>query len=78
MEIGDVVILKEGNLPRNKWLLARVEETFLDQDDHVRTVRLAIGDRTLNKKGQRTHSQVFLERPVHKLVLLLANPGTRT
>ena len=71
IQIGDIVIVKEDSLPRNKWSLARVEEVFRDHDDHVRRVKLAIGDKSLDSKGQRTHKQVYLERPIHKLVLLL-------
>ena len=74
LQSGDIVILTEDNVPRNKWKLARVEETLLCVDGMVRKVKLAIGDTELDKKGKRVHPQTYLERPVHKLILLMENP----
>ena len=71
LQKDDIVIVKEEGIPRNQWLLARVEEVFKDHDNHVRRVKLAISDKSLDSKGRRTHSPVYLERPIHKLVLLL-------
>jgi hypothetical protein len=73
MQIGDIVIVKDDNLARNKWQLARVTETYTDDDGHVRKVRIAISDRLLDKQGKRTRSQTFLDRPIHKLVLLCSS-----
>lgn len=39
---GDIVLLKDENLPRNQWRLARVVETTKDNDGLVRKVRLAL------------------------------------
>ncbi len=71
LQQGDIVIIKEDEVPRNKWRLARVEETYMDEDKHVRKVKLAISDKSLNSEGKRTRPLTFLERPIHKLVLLL-------
>ena len=74
LQSGDIVILTEDNVPSNKWKLARVEETFPCVDGMVRKVKLAIGDTELDRKGKRVHPQTYLERPVHKLILLMENP----
>ena len=53
------------------WALARVEEVMVDPDNHVRKVKLRIADSNLDKNGKRIHSVKFLERPIHKLVVLV-------
>jgi hypothetical protein len=76
LQSGDIVIITENNVARNQWKIARVEETFPDEDGMVRKVKLAIGDRELDTKGKRIHPQAYLERPIHKLILLLENSDT--
>lgn len=71
--VGDVVILKDEDMIRGHWRLARVIETFPSSDGLIRKVKLIIGDSTLNDKGQRTAKSTILERPIHKLTLLLKN-----
>lgn len=69
--VGDIVFIKDDeNLPRNLWQLARVTEAHQSADGHVRTVKLAVADRTLDKRGRRVKPCRYLERPVQKLVLL--------
>ena len=75
LRVDDAVIIKDDNLPRNSWQLGRVDETVLDDDGHVRKVRVAIGDRSLNAKGKRVKQIAYLERPIQKLVLLLEDSG---
>ena len=58
---GDIVIIKDDNQPRNGWLLAVVVETFPSEDGHVRKVKVRTGNGTQN----------YLERPIHKLVVLV-------
>ena len=60
-------------MPRNQWRLGRVEDTYLDEDNHVRKVKLLVGDRELNNQGQRVYPQSYLESPIQKMVLLLEN-----
>ena len=69
--VGDVVILKDENQPRNSWRLGRVVETYTEDDGLLRKVKLPLADANLNFKGKRTAACSFLERPVHKLILLL-------
>ena len=73
LQQGDVVIISNDNLPRNMWQIARVEEAYCDPDGYVRKVKVAVGDAALDDKGRRVkHIMIsYLERPVHKLVLLV-------
>ncbi|XP_017473122.1 PREDICTED: uncharacterized protein LOC108364071 [Rhagoletis zephyria] len=57
MKIGDLVIIKEDNLPPNEWRLGRVVNVHLGADNRARVVDL------MTERGQVT-------RPVVKLVLL--------
>ena len=71
MEVGDVVLICDENLVRNDWRLARVVETFTSSDNLVRSVRLQVATANLDKNGRRQTDIQFLNRPVHKLILLL-------
>ena len=74
LEVGDIVISKElgEHASRRSWPLARVVKTYKSMDGHVRKVRLLMGDRHLSKKGERLHTQSYVDRPIHKLVLFLS------
>ena len=67
-----MLLMDEGEI-RNSWKLARVVETYADEANLVRSVKLIIGDAQLSDKGKRLRDQSVLERPIHKLVLLVAN-----
>ncbi len=41
--VGDVVIVKEDNVPRNEWRLTRVVKTSADDAGFVRKVKLQMG-----------------------------------
>ena len=71
VKIGDVVIIKDENVSRNHWPLAIIDEVFPSSDGRIRKVKLRIANSTLDKKGRPTKSTSYLERPVHKLVLLV-------
>lgn len=71
LEVGDVVIIKDDNQPRNLWQLARVVQTYPSDDGLVRKVKVQVADSSLDRSGSRTRSLVFLDRPVQKLVLLV-------
>ena len=53
----DVVLISEDNIPRGKWRIGKVAETFPGKDGRIRTVRVQ------TKKG-------MINRPVQKLHLL--------
>ena len=69
--VGDIVLIKgDEDLPRNRWQLARVVTAYKGADGYVRTTKVTVADSNLDDKGRRTKPARFLERPVHKLVLL--------
>ncbi|XP_065370999.1 uncharacterized protein LOC135963153 [Calliphora vicina] len=57
MQIGDMVVIREDNLPTNEWRLGRVDKLNIGKDGHVRVVEL------------RT-ARGSIVRPVVKLVVL--------
>lgn len=54
---GDIVLALEKDLPRGRWPLGRIVETFPGRDGHTRVAKVQCGERTL-------------VRPIHKLVPL--------
>ena len=72
--VDDVVMIKDDNLPRSAWQLARVSAVYPSPDGQVRKVQIALADRCLDKTGKRIDSVQYLERPVQKLVLLMPAP----
>ena len=75
-QVGDIVLISDDNLPRSQWHLGKIVEANADQDDLVRKVKVLVGTVALDKKGQRLESKSYLERPVHKLVLLYESEAT--
>ena len=71
IEVDDVVIIKDDNLPRNQWQLARVVQTYPSDDGLVRKAKLVVADSSLDRRGSRTRPPLFLDRPIQKLVLLM-------
>ena len=74
IRVGDIVMDTDETQPRSVWRLGRVTETVSDKDGLVRRVRICLADRNLNKRGERISKVSVVERPVHKLVLLLEAP----
>ncbi|XP_049318702.1 uncharacterized protein LOC125780534 [Astyanax mexicanus] len=73
VKIGDIVIVKEEEVPRNEWRLGRVLDVCKDQDELVRKATIQLGSRKLGKAGQNVMNTSILERPIHKLVVLVEN-----
>ena len=61
---GDVVLVKDEELFRNQWPIARILSTNTGEDELVRTITLRFAKSTTP-----------FERSVHKLVLLVENEG---
>ena len=72
MSVGDIVISKESEEPRNNWPLAKVVDVYPSADGYVRKVRILKSDGDLDNQGRRKRPPSYLDRPVHKLVLLLS------
>lgn len=49
---GDVVILKEADVPRNVWKIGRVTGTTPGRDGLVRNVQVTLGNKNLDRKGK--------------------------
>ena len=69
--VDDVVLIKDENLPRNRWQLVRVATTNQSADGRVRTVKLALAS-PIDNRGRRLGDVKYLERPVQRLVLLMS------
>lgn len=69
--VGDIVISKEDNGPRNQWLLVKVIDVYPSQDGCVRKVKILKADGELDNQGRHQKPPTTLQRPIHKLVLLL-------
>ena len=59
-EVGDIVMVKEEKIPRNRWKLGRITETFPSKDGLVRSANVCL-----------TPCKTSLKRPITKLVLLV-------
>nr|XP_054601731.1 uncharacterized protein LOC107396997 [Nothobranchius furzeri] len=70
-KVNDIVLLLDDNLPRNQWKLARIVEVFPAADNRVRKVKLLVSNTFLDNRGKRTSQPLYLERAIHKTVLLL-------
>ena len=69
LQKGDIVRLKDENVLRNLWRFAIVQDVFPSKDCLVRNVKLAMDSSGLDKQGRRIGGT--LERPIHKLVLIM-------
>ncbi|XP_041452005.1 uncharacterized protein LOC121405395 [Drosophila obscura] len=57
LEVGDLVVIKEDNIPSHEWRLGRVQKTYPGPDDKVRVIDLN------TVRG-------LIKRPITKVVLL--------
>ena len=67
---GDIVLVVDDKLHRNQWLLGIVVNVDTDKNNLVRHAKIKIGNRNLNDHGIPQTSTTFLQRSVHKLVLI--------
>ncbi|XP_041850910.1 uncharacterized protein LOC121646099 isoform X1 [Melanotaenia boesemani] len=71
LKVGDIVLERLEDLPRNEWRLAKVIETTTDADGLVRKVKIKFGYQKMEKNGQHSGKVSIMERPVQKLILLV-------
>lgn len=71
LKINDIVLLQEDLAPRNEWKLAKVTDVYPGPDNKVRKVQLLVSERTYDKHSKLTTKTVSLERPKHKVIVLL-------
>ena len=67
IQFGDVAIVKDDNLPPNKWRLARAAEVFPSDDGLVRKDKVMVANSSLDRRGQRQEPVCCLERPVPRI-----------
>ena len=63
--------MKDELSPRGVWSLCLVEQVYTSKDGKVRSVKIKVSDKHLSAQGKRTKAISHLERPVHKLVLIV-------
>ena len=73
LSVGDVVLSKEDEGPCNQWPLVRVVQVFPSEDGCVRKVKIVKADGGLDNLGRRRKPPTFLNRPIHKLSLLVSS-----
>jgi hypothetical protein len=73
LQVGDIVLVVDEQLPRCQWRLGRIVQVYPSHDSLVRKVKLILGDPGLSKRGIRTKNPTYLERPIQKLILLWEN-----
>ena len=64
-QVGDIVLLKEEQQPRNSWPMVRVVGTEPDNNGVVWSIQFRMGNSKINK---------MFRRPISKLILLIDNP----
>lgn len=62
------IMVRQRWQPQSQWKFGRILDTVKDTDGLVRKVKIGFED---CKRGQRVNKMSVVERPVHKLVLLL-------
>nr|XP_054757838.1 uncharacterized protein LOC129263947 [Lytechinus pictus] len=71
LQVGDVVLVIDQEVPRMKWPLAVVTAAAPDADGLVRKVRVRVGNKELDSKGRPLKKPTELLRPIQKIVLLM-------
>lgn len=52
LQVDDIIIVKDESLPRNRWKLGRVDETYPNDDGLIRKVRVVIATDSLDDSGR--------------------------
>ena len=73
LEEGDIVLVNDEDLVSSHWKMARVVEIMASKDGSVRKVKLLMSDSTLSKDRRHVRKASYLERPIHKLRVLIEN-----
>ena len=69
--LGDIVILDEPDTPRAQWKVGIIDQITQSGDGFVRKALVRLGNRGLDRFGRIMENPIILERPIHKLVLML-------
>ena len=68
-QVGDIVLMRDNDLPRNQWPLARITKVYSSQDGLIRKVQVLT-----TKEGKHK----TFDRPIHQLILILAKEEFNT
>ena len=68
LEVGDLVLVMDVNLPRNQWPLGVVEEALKDKCNDVRVVKIRTSKYRNSSKSK--NGSVLLKRPISKVIVL--------
>ena len=73
LQVGDIVIIQDSNQTRGNWKLGTVSTVKLGIDGKVRNVEVKYKNPKPNEPATKYsgHGYVTVERPVHRLVLLI-------
>ena len=71
VQVGDIVMLTDTEVPRMHWPLATVIEATKDDDGLVRRIKARMSSSSLDKNGRPGKQASVLERPIQKVVVLL-------
>ncbi|XP_011487025.2 uncharacterized protein LOC105356652 [Oryzias latipes] len=63
LQVGDLVLLKDKQVPRNSWPMARVSATFPGKDSRVRKIEVTVNDKSCKKTFMRPVTEVVLLLP---------------
>ena len=69
LNVNDVVLVVESNLPRNQWCVGRISELILSKDNLVRAAKIKIAQ--ASDKSTAVVSTKLIERPIAKIVPIL-------
>ncbi|XP_070182296.1 uncharacterized protein [Littorina saxatilis] len=69
--VDDIVLLQDESDCRNDWKIARIVEARPSKDGHVRKVKLLMSTSALDNQGKPVQQRTLLDRPIHKLVVLV-------
>ena len=64
LQVGDLVLLKDKQAPRNSWPMARVIATFPGRDSHVRKIEVRVSEQGSVKTFMRPVNEVILLLPM--------------
>jgi hypothetical protein len=71
IKLGAVVLIVDENSHRSEWKIGRITKLLPSKDGEVRRVTLQVGTSSLSSRGKRLTTLRFLDRPIHKLVMIL-------
>lgn len=74
IKIGQVVLMKDDNLPPGKWKMAKVSKLLPSKDKLVRNVELEIAERKIAKSGEFQGKRKTFVRAIRKLCILPSEP----